>query len=181
MLPLFEERILKKMKRIALFLALIATLALATSCSDSKKIKPIGPIGAEKPAFTFSHEDTVEVRELVSQFIARMDDKDIRGAVEMLSFLEGDSICPLNPMQQRRQAMSLMNVRGVKYEMREMVLRSNTNNEVKMDITLFEKEEGDPKPNKTAMMFRPVKYEGKWYLTVWDNITETKSEDRLEK
>jgi hypothetical protein len=99
----------------------------------------------------------------------------------MLSFLEGDSICPLNPMQQRRQAMSLMNVRGVKYEMRGMVLRSNTNNEVKMDITLFEKEEGDPKPNKTAMMFRPVKYEGKWYLTVWDNITETKSEDRLEK
>ena len=169
------------MKRIALFLAVIATLALATSCSNGgKKIKPMGPIGAERSAL-FSHEDTVEVQGLVSQFIARMDSKDLRGAVEMLSFLQGDSIRPLSAVEQRRQAMSLMNVRGVRYEMRQMVLRSNTNNEVKMEITLFEKEEGDPKPNKAAMMFRPVKFEGKWYLTVWDNITETKSEDRLEK
>ena len=168
------------MKRIALFLALAATLALATSCGNGKKIKPIGPIGAERAAL-FTHEDTVEIQTLVSQFIARMDNKDLRGAVEMLSFLKGDSIEPLNAMQQRRQAMSLMNVRGVRYEMRQMVLRSNTNNEVKMDITLFEKEDGDPKPNKTAIYFRPVKFEGRWYLTVWDNITETKSEDRLEK
>lgn len=169
------------MKRIALFLAVIATLALATSCSNGgKKIAPMGPIGTERSSL-FSHEDSVEIQELVSQFIARMDDKDLRGAVEMLSFLQGDSIRPLSAVEQRRQAMSLMNVRGVRYEMRQMVLRSNTNNEVKMEITLFEKEEGDPKPNKAAVMFRPVKFEGKWYLTVWDNITETKSEDRLEK
>jgi len=166
------------MKRIALFLAVIVTLALTTSCSDSKKIKPIGPIGAEKPAYTFSHEDTVEVQGLVSQFIAHMEQKDLRGAVEMLSFLaKGDSIRPLSPVMQRRQAMSLSVVQGVKFEMRHMILRSNTNNEVKMDITLFEKEPGDPKPNMTAVYFRPVKFEGKWYLTVWDNITNT-NDDR---
>ena len=54
-----------------------------------------------------------------------------------------------------------------------MILRSYTNNEVKLDVTLFDKPEGDPKPNMTAMYLRPVKFEGRWYLTVWDNITNT--------
>ena len=164
-------------------------MTLVTSCgkknnaggSDIVSVTYGSAEGEQKPQWVFTHEDTVEVQTLVSQFIARLDNKDIRGAVEQLHFLQGDSVRPLSPMFQRRQAMSLMNVRGVKYKMRQMVLRSNTNNEVKMEITLFEKPEGDKRPNTTAMYFRPVKFEGKWYLTVWDNITDTKSEDRLEK
>jgi hypothetical protein len=107
-----------------------------------------------------------------------LESKNIRGAVEMLHFLgEGDSIRALNPIFQRRQAMSLMNVQGIKYDVNQIVLRSNTNNEVKLDITLFEINPADPKPNKTAFFLRPVKFEGKWYLTVWDNITNT-NQDR---
>ena len=173
------------MRRIALFLALAALMTLVTSCGKKDKaptvtVTELSPVD-ETPTYVFTHEDTVEVQTLVSQFIDRLDNKDIRGAVEQLHFLQGDSVRPLSPMFQRRQAMSLMNVQGVKYKMRQMVLRSNTNNEVKMEITLFEKPEGDKRPNTTAMYFRPVKFEGKWYLTVWDNITDTKSEDRLEK
>ncbi len=114
----------------------------------------------------------------VKQFISFMDEKNIRDAVGMLNFLaEGDSIKPLNPVFERRQAMSLMNILGVRYDMNHLTLRSNTNNEVKIDVTLFDKAPGDTKPNMTGFYLRPVKFEGKWYLTVWDNITNT-NQDR---
>ena len=131
------------MRRIALLLIVIASLVLLSSCSSNKK-QPAAP-GPSKPVYTFTKEDTAEVMELARQFMGRLEQKDIRGAVEMLSFLEkGDSIRPLEPLHQRRQAMSLSVVQGVKYDLNRMTLRSNTNNEVKIDITLFEKDPGDP-------------------------------------
>ena len=110
----------------------------------------------------------------VNDFIAHLENKDIRGAIEMLNFLSsGDSIVPLSPVMQRRQAISLRNVMGVKYNFNRLVLRSYTDNEAKIDIILFDKPIGDPKPNMTTFHLRPVKFEGKWYLTVWDTISNT--------
>ena len=139
------------MRRIALFLAVAVSLVLLVSCGNKKQeVKPTGP---EKPVYTFTKE-------------------------EMLNFLDrGDSIRPLNAIEQRRQAMSLKVVQGIKYDLNRMTLRSNTNNEVKIDITLFEKPEGKSVANTTSFFLRPVKFEEKWYLTVWDNITNT-NQDR---
>ena len=164
------------MRRIALFLAVAVSLVLLVSCGNKKQeVKPTGP---EKPVYTFTKEDTAEVMHQANQFMERLEQKDIRGAVEMLNFLDkGDSIRPLNAMEQRRQAMSLKVVQGIKYDLNRMTLRSNTNNEVKIDITLFEKPEGKNVANTTSFFLRPVKFEEKWYLTVWDNITNT-NQDR---
>jgi len=163
------------MKRIALFLAVAVLVSFAISCGNKKQQAPVKPA---KPAYTFTKEDTAEIMSQVKQFISFMDEKNIRDAVGMLNFLaEGDSIKPLNPVFERRQAMSLMNILGVRYDMNHLTLRSNTNNEVKIDVTLFDKAPGDTKPNMTGFYLRPVKFEGKWYLTVWDNITNT-NQDR---
>jgi hypothetical protein len=141
------------------------------SCGNNQKQ---GPVPSDKPVYTFTKDDTTEVFAQVNKFIEYLDSQNIRGAVEMLNFLSsGDSIQPLDPGQQRRQAMALMNVLGVRYKINRLTFRSNTNNEVKIDITLFDKPEGDPKPNMTGFYLRPVKFEGRWYLTVWDNITNT--------
>ena len=86
----------------------------------------------------------------------------------MLNILKGDSIFPHEPAQQRRQAMALSIVKGVRYDVNYLVFKSDKDNEVKLDITLFEKEENDPKPNKISFYFRPVRFEGKWYLTTKD-------------
>ena len=165
------------MKRIALFLSVVTVFLIAVSCGNKKQPIPTDP---SKPVYTFTKEDTTEIMYQVNQFISYLDSKNIRGAVEMLHFLsDGDSIRPLNPLFQRRQAMSLMNIQGTRYELSQLVLRSNTNNQAKLDVTLFEINPADPKPNKTAFFLRPVKFEGKWYLTVWDNITNT-NQDRNE-
>ena len=175
MLPLFQKQY--KMKRIALFLAVVSILLTVASCGGKKQN---ATATSSKPVYTFTKEDTTEIMSQVNQFVSYLEEKNIRGAVEMLNFQsEGDSIKPLNPMFQRRQAVSLMNVLGVRYDLNHLILRSNTNNELKIDITLFEKPAGDPKPNKTGFYLRPVKFENKWYLTVWDNITNT-NQDRNE-
>ena len=173
------------MKRIALFLAVFALLLSLASCGkknkngsniDSVTVDVVDPNA--KPVYTFTKDDTTEVLNLVRQFISNMEKKDIRAAVEMLNYLEsGDSIVPLTPTVQRQQTIALKTISGVKYEIKRMSLRSYTNNEVKVDITLFEKPEGDKRPNMTSFFFRPVKFEGKWYLTVWDKMSNS-NQDR---
>lgn len=167
------------MKKIFLFLsALVLTAGMMTSCKESKKEVPAD----EKPAFVFTKQDTTTVMELVEQFTTRLQNRDIKGAVEMITFLNGDSIEELNPMFQQRQAMTLAHIAGLpKYELDRIVFRSDINNEVKIDLTLFEKPEGDPRPNTTSFYFRPVRKGGKWYLTTKDNITDTHSELRNQK
>lgn len=155
------------MKKTSLFLViLMMLLPVFTGCSDKKTPKH------HKKEYTFSKQDSVDVLNLVNQFVNRLDSNDIRGAVEMLNILKGDSIIPLEPIQQRRQAMALNMVKGVKYEVQYLTFRTDKDNEVKMDITLFEKDVDDPRPNKTSFYFRPVRFEGQWYLTTKDNITD---------
>ena len=154
------------MKRISLFLVAILMLTFFVGCTDKKAPKQ------HKKEYVFTHEDSTQVINLVDRFVKYMDENDIRSAVEMLSILKGDSLIPLEPVQMRRQAMALSMVKGVKWDVSYLIFNSDKDNEVKVDVTLFEKEENDPKPNMTAFFFRPVRFEGQWYLTVKDNITD---------
>ena len=159
------------MRKIAFFLVATCIMSLLFSCGNKQKNVVIPN---QKPVYTFTKEDTAEIMNQVNEFIELLSKKNLRDAVGMLQFLaQGDSIQPLDPVMERREAMTLVNVEGVSYDFNHLTLRSNTNNEVKIDITLFEKAPGDAKPNMTALYLRPVKFEGKWYLTVWDNITNT--------
>jgi hypothetical protein len=140
------------MKRLSLFLTILLLLTVFVGCSDKK-----APAQKHKKEYVFSHEDSTEVLNLVGQFTKYLEGDDLRSAVEMLNILKGDSIFPLEPVQQRRQAMALSIVKGVRYDVNYLVFKSDKDNEVKLDITLFEKEENDPKPNKISFYFRPVR------------------------
>lgn len=154
----------------------MAAFALTASLLTACKGKSEAPAD-QKPEFTFTKQDTMQVMDLVGQFTTRLQNRDIKGAVEMLVFLNGDSIEQLNPAFMRRQAMTLVHMAGKSgYELDRIVFHSDVNNEVKVDITLFDKEEGDPRPNKTSFYFRPVRKDGKWYLTTKDNITDTQGD-----
>ena len=162
------------MKRFSLFLTILMMLTVFVGCTDKKAPKQ------QKKEWTFSHQDSTQVKNLVDQFKTYMESNDIRSAVEMLYILKGDSIFPLEPIQQRRQTMALNMVKGVKYDVDYLMFNSDRNNEVKLNITLFEKEENDPKPNMISFFFRPVRFEGKWYLTVKDNITDREYDNNFQ-
>jgi len=162
------------MKRLSLFLTILLLLTVFIGCSDKK-----APGQKHQKEYVFTHEDSTEVLNLVDQFTKYLEGNDLRSAVEMLTILKGDSLFPLEPVQQRRQAMALSIVKGVKYDVNYLVFKSDKDNEVKLDITLFEKDENDPKPNKISFYFRPVKFEGKWYLTTKDNITDRENDNNF--
>lgn len=164
------------MRKIVLFLCAFLAVSSFFSCRGKKEQIPVS-IEENAIAFTFSKQDTTEVLNLVNQFISRLENNDIPAAVDMLSFLDGDSIIPLTPQFKNRQARTLASCKGIAYKVDKMVLNSETDNEVKMDIVLFEKPEGEPIPNTTSFYFRPILYQGKWYLTTRDNITETSTPD----
>jgi len=160
----------------------VATLVLAglslTGCKEKKA--PADTTGVQV-VNGFSKQDTARVFELVEQFTARLQARDIQGAVDMLVTLNNDTLEQLTPANMQRQAIALRHLVGLpKYELSRVVMNNNTTNEAKIDITLFEKPEGDPRPNKTSFYLRPVFYQGQWYLTTKDNITDTDKDDPIQ-
>ena len=90
-----------------------------------------------------------------------------------LSFLDGDSIVTLPAGLQKRQANALMNMQGIRYEVDKLVFDREIDNIVKINVILFDKEANDPRPNLMTFYLKPIRRNGKWYLTTADNVTDT--------
>lgn len=148
-------------------------LFLVASCKRQKTVKELEQDYIIQPVDSFTSVDSSEVSNLVSQFIDRLNQKDIKGAVSMLSFLNGDTIIPLNRDMALRQANALHNMQGIRYDVDKMQFMEDKDNIVKVKVVLFEKAAGDVRPNTLNFYLKPVRYEGNWYLTTVDNITDT--------
>ena len=148
-------------------------LFLVASCKRQKTVKELEQDYIIQPVDSFTSVDSSEVSNLVSQFIDRLNQKDIKGAVSMLSFLNGDTIIPLNRDMALRQANALHNMQGIRYDVDKMQFMEDKDNIVKVKVVLFEKAAGDDRPNTLIFYLKPVRYEGNWYLTTVDNITDT--------
>lgn len=163
------------MKKLFFFFALISVLVFTVSCSN-KKQPNVNVTEGSTFVYSFTKADTTEVLNLVSQFMARLENHDIRDAVEMLRFLDGDSIKEATNVIKTRRALTFSTFPVLSHKVDRIVFNSDIDNEVKIDMKLFEKEENDPRPNTTSLYLRPVKFEGKWYLTTIDTITDTNAE-----
>ena len=63
--------------------------------------------------------------------------------------------------------------KGVRYDVEKLVFLTPIDNEVVYLATLFEKQENDPRPNEMRFVLKPIRIDGKWYLTVADSPTST--------
>ena len=63
---------------------------------------------------------------------------------------------------------------GVNYEIDHLIFLNEKDCEVKYTVTLFENKPGKrQRPNKMSFYLKPVRREGKWYLTMADTRTDT--------
>lgn len=161
------------MKKFFLFFGMFSVLFLVVSCKRQKTVKEMEDKYIIQPVDSFTSVDSSEVSNMVNQFTIRLNQKDIKGAVSMLSYLNGDSIIPLNRDMAIRQANALHNMQGVRYDVEKMQFMEDKDNIVKINVVLFEKAAGDDRPNTLNFYLKPVRYEGHWYLTTVDNITDT--------
>lgn len=66
------------------------------SCGQKEKnVKQLEQQYLVQPVDSFSGKDTSEVMYLVNSFIDKLNRKDIKSAVSMLSYLDGNDIVPL--------------------------------------------------------------------------------------
>jgi len=160
------------MKKLSIAFIALTALLLVSCKSEQKKQAEVNP-NLIQPEMHLSKQDTTEVRTLTMQFFDRLKQKDLNGAITMLNYYENGSIVPLPPELEAKERMALGMFLGMKYDIDHIIFLKDDDSEVKYTVTMFEKEDdNDRRPNKASFLIRPIRYLGKWYLTLADKQTD---------
>lgn len=160
-------RFLNRHTILIVFLSLLM-LSFIVGCSHKEK----APKDAEIKEMVLSANDTTSVCELSDQFMTLLQNKKYDEAVDMLYFLKGGyDLVKLSDEDQATQKNALMLLPVLRYKLTSITFVSEEDSQVRYDFEFFEKEEGDDRPNTTALFLKPVRRDGRWYLTLYDTQT----------
>ena len=153
-------------------------LLLLAAFSCGRKTEKAEPDHRTVIGIDLSQKDTSEVTALVNQYFECLKARDIDKALSMIYFLKGDSITEVPDYISKKQRMALQMFPAVNYEIDHFTFLTEKDCEVKYNAILFEKKEGDNTPNIMSFMLKPIRKDGKWYLTIADrddnNTTHSK-------
>lgn len=128
-----------------------------------------------RPAeMTLAKSDTDQVKSLVQLYLSYLKQGNVDVALSMLHYLNKDSIISLPPDLARKQKMTLTAFKCKKYSIEEIQFLKETDSKVRYTVTLFDKAPSDNRPNTISFVIRPVRRDGKWFLTLADSATETR-------
>ncbi len=164
------------MRKSALF-TIVSAVCLFVSCS-SKSEKPQVDSEQNKIQVTeskFSNVDTTAVFDLTKTFVDMLKDKKYDSALSMLYYQDGEKLLPLTIDQKKRQLIALTSMQGIDYEIERIVFDSDTENDIKINSIFRKQEPGDTRPNSIGFHLRPIRQDGKWYLTTVDNHSDTRN------
>jgi hypothetical protein len=162
------------MKRLSILFIAVLSLTLLIGCKSEQKKKAEVDPNLIQPEMILRSQDTVQVRRLTKQFLDRLQQKDLDGALAMLRFYEHDSIKLLPPHVYAKERMVYGMFLGMpSYDIDHMIFFREDDSEVKFTVTMFERtDEKDKRPNKASFLIRPVRKGGEWYLTLADTRTD---------
>jgi len=183
--PLFKlkhNRIMKKNSLLAILLISVFAVGMLSGCKDNKKrsLKEMREDFLRPAEMTLQKADTDEVTSLVKLFLQHVEQKNIDQAMAMLYFLDKDSITSLPPKVEKKERFALNLCSGKPSTIDYMLFLKETDSEVKYSTILFDKKPGDNRPNKMSFIIKPVRRDGKWYLTLADTEHQEK-ESEVEK
>ena len=117
--------------------------------------------------------DTTTVLDLAKAHLDALQSNNIDSAMDMLTEMK-DSVP--SPISDKRRNELIANAKAfpvLNYKIDDLLFYSESDTEVHYTITLFEKEEGDTRPNTISGVINPRRIDGKWYLTISDKTRET--------
>lgn len=161
------------MRKSSLYLVVLVAALTFGSCGGNKKDVKKELSELPKPNMDLNAADTAEVISLANQFLDRLRAEKFDEAVGMIFFLNGDSIEVLSNDRARGQKALLERCKGVRYDVDYFVFSEEKDNIVKYTVTMFEKDANDPRPNTTSFFLKPVRRDGKWFLTMADSMSDT--------
>lgn len=158
-----------------LFYALIIVMivGMASSCKKKKTVEEFREEYIQVPAMQLTQADSTEVRSLVENYLQRLRDNQFEDAVDMLYYMDGvNKIIPLPDELKNTQLAMIKRFRGIRYELQRISYSKEYDNIAQYVVTLFEKQKGDNRPNTAQFFIKPVRVDGKWYLTMADTMTD---------
>lgn len=171
--PVFSK--VMKMQSKLLILALSASSLFLASCNSNKgaKAPTYDEIKADvivESNINMTTEDTIEVKNLVEDYLNALRASNFDAALSKVKYLNGDSLVDL-PSEERARAKKIMVMfKGISYELDYLAFLEETDCAAQYSVTLFEKKDPkDTRPNTAKFMLKPVRQNGKWYLTLADS------------
>lgn len=160
-----------------LFLLLLSLLVV-TSCKH-KKEDVIKDEYIRPASITFTKQDTVEIMNQVNNYVSAVKSKDYHTAVQNLYALQGrDSVRPLTE-DQKEHAMGVYNHFNIyDCEVNAFALKGESENMVKVALQIIKDGDIHKGIGVTYVKLRPVKFNGKWYITLMDNDEMRVNEER---
>lgn len=157
-----------KYRYLCLYLILASTFGL-TSCKDKKKdVKTLEKDYIQQPQMTLGSQDSDEVRAQVNYYLDALNHKDVDKALSMLYFydLKKNKVRRLTNDEQSKQRAVLTRFAGYRAEIEYIKFFRENDSEVKYNIYFSNKPSTPSNPNCMGFMIRPVRLEGRWYLTL---------------
>lgn len=169
--PSFENNNRYFMMKKSFWTIIAITALILVSCGKGKN----APVDMEQSVvfMELSNNDTTAVYNLVNTYLDHLTNGRMDEALAMISYFENDSVKPVPEKMLKRQRTSLNALHPIRYQIEHVMFLYDTDCEVKYSGILFDKEENDPAPNKVSFIIKPVRKDGKWYLTLAD------SEDKI--
>ena len=147
----------------------VGSLLLSVFLCGCKKDQPKS---IEKPLI-LTTKDSTEIKNLCTQYMDLLKEKKYDEAFDMLYCVDTLQNLQKIPETQRQTMRSMFNVFPVlNYHLYEMKFVSEFDTKVRYNIEFFEKAPDDNRPNTTAIYLRPIRQDDKWYLTVYDTVTD---------
>jgi len=160
------------MKPKSVLIFALTALCLLASCKSDKK-QYTGQSEYLRPAtIDYSAQDSVEIRQLVSNYVEAFNKRDFKATSEMLYKLRNDSILPLDAKEKAAYVEAYNHIHTYGCKVKSLVLRSDKNNEVKLTVQIVSSGDMDKEIGVTHLSLNPVVKDGKWYLTLLDKNAE---------
>lgn len=157
--------------RYFIYLTLLNLLFTACNSNSNKSEESKVPILRPAEMIT-THQDSVEVMEMVNQFMTIFKSGDLQSASTMLYTVKNDSVHPYTKEKQQEFINALSTFKVYDYELNALSFDSEKNNKVGVKIQIVP--DGDIKADKGVMSFvlNPVKINNQWHLTLMDLSAE---------
>lgn len=180
MAPLLTRKTLI-MKRHSAYIILLVAVLIASSCSKKKQnnLQELQEKYLPKAEMALTKQDSIEVLNLTEHYLQLIKENNLDDAIGMLYYLRGDSLMELPKELADGHRMMLKRIKGIRYEINHLTFIDEKNSEVKYKVTLFDRKKGDTRPNEIAGYVKPVRRDGKWYLTIANTMTESNNELRI--
>ncbi len=151
--------------------ALVGVLFLVACKDGNKQPAAIPGLG---PAMEVSAYDTTTVMQMTAEYLDLVKAGDIDAAMTRLYILdENDQVRPLPDDQKQQCRFSLEAFKVYQYKITGFIFYKETDSEVKYALTVQ-----DPATNENPAvingLIRPVRRDGRWYITLANTQTEAK-------